>query len=501
MARKPSIKKEIVCKLCNNIFLDLPSSKKQFCSKAHAQQYKGVDKSWIDTRKATCIEKYGNEVAFKSPQVQQKYKDNLKEKYGVENPFLIDTVKDKAKNTINIRYGYNVASQNEQIKDKISQKLKGRIIDRENFINIKWDKLINYQKVSGMVPLFDKEYLENKVNHAFKNKFRFQCNKCSEITEVYLSNGYLPSCKCSDYKGYSLIEDELIVFLSQYISSNDMLLNRRDLLPDRLEIDVYIPKYKLAIEVNGIYWHSESMGKYKEYHLFKTKKCKENDIDLIHILDFEWIYKQPIIKSILLNKIGLVSNKIYARKCVIKEITDTKVLREFLDKNHIQGYTHSSINLGLYYKDDLVSVMTFANNRFKKNSNEYEMVRFCNLLNTNILGGASKLFKHFINNYNTDLKDIVSFSDRRFFTGELYKTLGFDFDKNISPSYIYWKNSKVLGRMSCQKHKLPKLLEVFDNNLTEYENMLANGWKRVWDCGNTRWVYKIKNPHLVIDGD
>lgn len=490
MARPTSIKKEIICKNCNILFLELPSSKKIFCSNKCAQQFKGKDKSWLDNRKKTCLSKYGVDVAFKSKEVQDKYKQNLKEKYGVENPFLVQKFKNKAIQTIKDRFGFDVASKNQNVKDKISKTLKGRIVSRENFIDIKWEKLVKYHEVSGMKPLFNKEYIEkNKLNHVFQNKFKFQCDKCLETTEVFLSNGYLPSCKCSEYKGYSLVEDELFLFLSEYISRDKIFLNRRDILPNRLEIDIYIPSYNLAIEVNGIYWHSESMGKYRDYHLYKTTKCEANNIDLIHILDYEWIYKKPIIQSIILNKIKQISKKIYARKCILKEIKDTKIVRNFLDNNHIQGYTHSSINLGLYYDDELVSLMTFSKNRFKKDSNEWEMVRFCNKLNTNIIGGASKLFKYFNVNSNINNIPVISFSDRRFFKGILYKTLGFKFEKHTSPSYIYWKNDKILNRMSCQKHKLNKLLEKFDNNKTEYENMVSNGWKRVWDSGNAKWIY------------
>jgi hypothetical protein len=491
MARPQSSKKEIICKNCEGIFLELPSSKKIFCSKNCAQQYKGKDKSWLEKREKTCLEKYGTRVASQSEEVQNKLKQSYLTNLGVDNPFKSEIIRNKAKKTINDKYGFNTASQNQDIKDKISKTLKGREIPRNNFINIKWDKLIKYHEVSGMKPLFNKEYIENnKLNHSFNNKFKFQCDKCSSITEVFLSNGYLPSCKCSDYKGYSLIEDELVVFLSEYIPLEQILLNRRDILPNRLEIDIYIPSYNLAIEVNGVYWHSESMGKYRDYHLYKTNKCEENNIDLIHILDYEWIFKKPIIQSIILNKINNIKNKIYARKCIIKEIKDTSIVRNFLDNNHIQGYTHSSINLGLYNNDELVSLMTFSKNRFKKNSNEWEMVRFCNKLNTNNIGGASKLFKYFNILYNTDKIPVVSFSDRRFFKGSLYKILGFEFEKNTSPSYIYWKDNRILNRMSCQKHKLDKLLDNFDSNKTEYENMVFNGWRRVWDSGNIKWIFK-----------
>jgi hypothetical protein len=288
-----------------------------------------------------------------------------------------------------------------------------------------------------------------------------------------------------------LIEDELVVFLFNHLLSSDICLNRRDILPNRQEIDVFIKSHNLAIEINGVYWHSESMGKYKNYHLYKTEKCSEVGINLIHILDYEWVFKKPIIQSIILSKLGIFDDKIYARKCTVNKIEDTTIIRKFLNENHMQGYTHASVSLGLYYNNELVSIMTFGKNRFKKNSNEFEMVRFCNKLNTIVVGGASKLFKHFINNGNNNL-DIVSFADRRFFDGNLYKTLGFEFSTNTSPSYIYWKNNNILNRMSCQKHKLNKLLDIFDAEKSEYQNMLDNGFRRVWDCGNMKFIYKKK---------
>jgi len=305
-----------------------------------------------------------------------------------------------------------------------------------------------------------------------------------------LGGGYLPTCKCSNYVGYSLIEEEVVRFLYEYFGEDEVKLNRRDILPNRQEIDIVIPSLNLAIEINGIYWHSESMGKYRDYHLYKTIKCEEKGISLIHILDHEWLFKKPIIESIIRNRIMKNNNRLYARKGVIREIKDTTLVREFLDKNHVQGYTHASCNLGLFINDELVSLMTFGKNRFKKNSGEIELVRFCNLLNTNVIGASSKLFKYYERHFNNENNDIISFSDRRFFDGNSYKILGFEVDSISKPSYIYWKNNNIKGRMSCQKHKLHNFLEEFDSNLTEYQNMLNNGWRRVWDCGNIKWRKK-----------
>jgi hypothetical protein len=490
MARPIGIRVDKICNNCEIHFEVPPYKEKQtFCSNKCAQQFKGKDKSWLNKREETCLNKYGTKNAFQSEQVQINYKKSMMDKHGVENPFSLQETRDKAKNVLIEKYGFPVASQNKDIGDKISKALKGREMNRENFSEVKYEKILSYCKIVDLTPMFDKEiFIDNKVNVTFKNKFDFKCNKCDSNISVMLGGGYLPACKCSNYKGYSLIEEELVRFVYEHFNEDEVHLNRRDILPNRLELDIYIPKYNIAIEMNGIYWHSESMGKYRDYHLFKTEKCEEKDIRLIHILDHEWRFKKDIIKSILTN-VFKKNKSIYARKCVLKHITDTKIIREFLDQNHIQGYTHAKINLGLYYNDELMSVMTFGKNRFKKNSNEYEMVRFCNKLNFNIIGGASKLFKHFIKHHNVEQYDVISFADRRFFNGGLYKTLGFEFEKNTFPSYIYWKNFEIKNRMSCQKHKLSKLLDIFDNELTEYENMKNNGWRRVWDSGNGKWKF------------
>jgi len=491
MARPKSPPTSHICKKCNNTFYTRPSKKQEFCSNICAQQYKGINKDWLDRRKNTCLEKYGNEIAFKSKQVQDKYKENLIKKYGVYNPFLVKEFKEKAKATIIQRYNVDVAIKNQDIKNKVSKALKNKPKNRINFIEIKWDKILIYCKEVNMEPLFNKEDLNKKLTFYENNKFEFKCKDCHNITKVSLSNGYLPSCKCTEFRGYSLVEEDIYNFLLENISS-EIHIKNKDILPNRLELDIYIPDLSKAIEVNGIYWHSESMGKYRDYHLYKTLKCLEKNIQLIHIFDNEWLFKKPIIQSILRSKFNLIQNKIYARKCEIREIKDSKILREFLNTNHIQGYCYSKWNYGLFYKDELVAVMTFNKNRFKKNSNELELVRFCNKLNTNVIGGASKLFQYFIRNKTNIGDEIISFADRRFSVGHLYYNLGFDFLGNIPPSYFYWKNNIVLKRMSCQKHKLFKLLEKFDVNKTEYENMLNNGYKRVWDCGNIKFKYIVK---------
>jgi very-short-patch-repair endonuclease len=260
--------------------------------------------------------------------------------------------------------------------------------------------------------------------------------------------------------------------------------NRKIINP--YELDIYIPELKLAFEFNGLYWHNE-LNKENNYHLNKTEMCENKGIQLIHIWEDDWLYKKNIVKSIIFNKLGK-SNKIYARKCKIKEVIDNKLIREFLEKNHIQGFIGSKIKIGLYYNDELVSLMTFGNRRIamgKKTTNqdEYELLRFCNKLNTNVIGGASKLFKYFINNYKP--QEITTYADRSFSQGKLYETLGFNFIGKTEPNYYYIIDGIRHYRFNFRKDKLIK--EGFDPNKTEHEIMLNRKIYRIYDSGNLKY--------------
>ena len=179
--------------------------------------------------------------------------------------------------------------------------------------------------------------------------------------------------------------------------------------------------------------------------------------------------------------LGVYDKTVYARKCQIKEV-DSKTSKEFQKAKHIQGAVNSKINLGLYYQDELVSLMTFTKCRFDK-KHEWELLRFCNKLGYHIPGSASKLLSYFEENYKPT--SLVSYADRRWSQGKVYEKLGFKFSHASSPNYWYWKNIEHLqSRVQFQKHKLKGLLENFDESKTEVENMKANGYNRIFDCGN-----------------
>ena len=280
-------------------------------------------------------------------------------------------------------------------------------------------------------------------------------------------------------------ETELVSFIESlgvnFETSNREILNGK-------EIDIYIPSHNIAIEYNGLYWHSEKFID-KNYHLDKTQMCEDKGIQLTHIFEDEWLNKSHIVKSMLRNKLGLSKNKIYGRKTEIK-VVKTKDKGLFLDNNHIQGRVGSTVNLGLYYEDELVSIMTFNKPRLGIGSSfdGYELSRFCNKLDTNVLGGASKLLKHFIKTHQP--KEIRSYADRVISNGSLYETLGFELSHVNKPNYWYVIGGWRKHRFNFRKELLKK--QGFDTeNKTEHQIMLERNIYRIYGCGTLSYRLRL----------
>jgi very-short-patch-repair endonuclease len=333
-----------------------------------------------------------------------------------------------------------------------------------------------------VIPLFE---FENYTGVA--GEYPFQCTKCGHKFVSTLNNGAIPRCtRCYPHinmRGTSNIEQELQEFIENFgipSKRNDRIL----IYP--YELDIIIPSKKIAFELNGLYWHSELNGKGKEYHVEKTELCKKAGYRLIQIFEDEWIDQQEIVKSRIKHILGLSFKRVYARDCVVVELSNYEK-NVFMKCNHSQGHAVTSVRLGLRYNDELVAAMTFAVPRFSKQY-EWELVRYVTANGWSVVGGAGKLFSAFKKKYNP--KSVVSYADRRWSEGNLYETIGFSFSHTSAPNYWYINNGYREHRIKYQKHKLPSILSKFDPNKTEWENMIIAGYDRIWDCGNLVYVWK-----------
>jgi hypothetical protein len=254
------------------------------------------------------------------------------------------------------------------------------------------------------------------------------------------------------------------------------------------ELDIYIPSAKLAIEVNGLRWHSHhpslSKPEDRKRHISKTLIAKENGVTLMHITDYEWKHKTDIIKSMIVSRLNL-NKKIHARKCIIKPVAKQQE-KEFLNLYHIQGFTGSSAAIGLYYHDELVMLISIGIPRYNK-TYTHEIIRMCAISGITVVGGVSKLVAYLKNTYPNS--NILSYCDLSKGTGIGYENAGFVLEGMTSPGY-FWTNSAIMiSRSKCQKANLQKWLPSYDNTLSEAVNMFNAKYRRYWDCGNA--IYRL----------
>lgn len=405
----------------------------------------------LSKRRTSLIQNWGSVENFYD-HVQDKIRENSLVKYSVDHHLSHPDV-------INKRINSYIQTKNDKIKDSLPIGI--------SFVSKVWN--------------------ENKTDIVISLK----CDKCNNGFEI---NRQFLSFRISNQKEICLICNPVLsgksgmeIELQNFISENyngEVIKNSKNITDG--ELDIYLPDLKLAIEFNGLFWHSSEF-KESTYHLNKTIKCNDLGIDLIHIWEDDWVYKSDIVKSIILNKLNK-SNKIGARKCSIRNLTNDEY-RDFLIKNHIQGHVGALIKIGLIFDNEIVGVMSFGNLRKslgqKSKNGHYELLRFANKLGYVVVGGASKLFKYFIKNY-TPLS-IISYSDRSRSNGNLYKKLGFDFIKHSDPNYYYIIDEVRKHRFNFRKDKLVKMGE--DPNLTEIEIMKNKKINRIFDCGSDKWEF------------
>jgi hypothetical protein len=444
----------------------------------------------LEKRKKTNLEKYGTEFVAQNKNIKEKTKKTNLEKYGVENPQQNKEVKEKTNNTILKKYGVDNISQLDEIKEKKKETcFKNFGVDNPFHSKIIINKAVNTRKEKEFIPkvvkylkYFDLELLDVYSN--FNNEYSFRCLKCNNIFKSTFFNvwqriGKCPKC-CRNYN-ISNEEKELV----DYIKSLNLEIqeNIRNLIPP-YELDISIPTKNIAIEFNGLYWHSEINKSNKFYHFNKLKLCKDKGIKLIQIFEDEWLFKKDIVKSRLKHILNNNDNiRINARKCIIKEI-DSKTKNEFLELYHIQGKDTSNIKLGAFYNNQLISIMTFSHGNISKGSksenNIWELNRFCSNHNYHIPGIASKLLTYFKRNYFWN--EIFSYADLRWSEGNVYYKLGFILDYITKPNYWYFKNQKRIHRFNLRKRKdEPK-------DISERLLRLKEGYERIWDCGNMKFI-------------
>lgn len=361
-------------------------------------------------------------------------------------------------------------------------------LQRKKSFEGQMDNIFDRISAHDCIPLFTKEMYTGVIDN---KQYKFKCGICGNEFEDTLDNGKFPVCRVCNPKlkfhPNKKIENEMFDFLKEAIGDTKIITNDRKVIYPK-EIDFYIPILNLAIEVDGLFWHSE-IYKTNKYHLEKTVELKKKQIRTIHIFEDEWNNHKELVKKKLKHILKCSSNKkIYAKNCEIKKIQPTEC-NAFLNAHHIQGSSASYLKLGLYYKKLLVAVMTYSTPRVALGNNGkenfVELSRFCTNTDYIVIGAASKLLSYFIKNYNPT--KIISYADLRWtsFDDNLYKKLKFSFVKQTLPNHFWCKNSKRYHRFNFTKGSLIK--RGYDKTKTVTQIMRELGYYRVWDCGHLKY--------------
>lgn len=452
------------CKICGKSieYMCSPKEKPKCCSQSCINELK----------RRTVFEKYGvdnvnqlqavkDKISRKnsSEAVKEKRKKTCLERYGVDNVSKSDIVKDKIKDTFLARYGKSNAMQIQKFKDKYD-----------------WDSIIQ-KRCNTMMERYGVTYsldipeVKQRVKDVHMKKYG--------VPYFVMTEAYRHPAKSN-----------VISKINQKFS-NDLacngIINQLEFPVGDNVYDIWVKNSNILIEINPTYTHNSfgnhwnKEGLKSNYHLMKTKNAELNNYRCIHV--FDWDNIEAIINQLLLDR-----TTIYARNCSIR-IVDSRTAVEFESLNHLQGSCKGqAVCLGLYDDMQLIQIMTFGKPRYNRNY-QWELLRLCTRSGYRIVGGASKLFKYFIETYSP--QSIISYCDRSKFTGEVYETLGMKLHHMTEPAKIWSKGVKKVTDNLLRQRGFDQLFDAnYGKGTSNEELMLQHGWLPIYDCGQAvyEWV-------------
>ena len=459
-----------------------------YCQYGRRKKFNGYNHLYSCNRKCPCVrekfertmnDRYGVSNALQNKKIFKSFTETLKQRYDATN--LNQAFSEKRKQTNLLKYGAETPLESQQIREKCNNtyyKNSGfktpfsKFNHKENqqfYIDLKRDKQIEK---------FENEYDQDKIKETLSNYSYYKSSEILGLTPTRLKviairNGWddlLP--KKSSYEN----------LISRFLNENSIVYkqNTRSIISP-YELDFYIPEHNLAIEFHGLCRHGEDFSKKdKTYHRMKMDLCRERDIHLIQIFEDEFNNHQDTIFSIIKSFCKIDKNRIFARKCNIIQI-GTKEARNFCERYHLQGYSSSSVRYGVYYGLDLVAVVTYK----KRKAEVYELSRYCVLPDVSLVGVLARVQKRFKSEHS--FKHLFTYSDNRYFKGDVYKKIGFSYERDTVINYWYFRNSdRRYHRLSFTKQRLVK--KGYDSSMTEWQIMKSLGYDRIWDCGNKKWI-------------
>lgn len=475
------------CKICKKrlnyrAYIQLKAGKTiHTCSKECRKKYVPIT---IQTRGETLFKKYGVFNISSLQSIKDIKSKKAFERYGAPCVFQSEEIKSKIRKTCLEKYGVNWAAKSKIVVDKVKAAAKNRTPEEKAKVSANVKAAAKKRFLPILIERFKKYNLEfinpdeyegyNNFYHKTNKEYRFRCLTCSTEFQRLLHTGHDPRywCPTCNKSSVSQPEKELASWIGNHFNIS---YNNRQLIAP-LELDIFIPNKNIAIEFDGLYFHS---SKPSRYHLEKTLRCEEKEIKLIHVFEDEWYFKKCQIKSLLKDIIGFGKTKLDDEKCVVKPI-DRKTAESFLNKYSLNGFKPAKHFLGIFYKERLIFVGSFATPKANKNYN-WEFNNFASMFNFTVNNVLEKCIAFFKANYSDS---IIYYNNRRF---PLF--INGNIIKKTKPSFYYVKGRYRFNRLDFTKDKQATLFENFDINLSEQQNMFNNGYNIIYDCG--KLIYEL----------
>ena len=473
---------------CSNSDITVQQKQQNTTMKNYGVLHPAQNKKVLEKMKSTCVEKYGAENGHGEEQ-KQKIKENCLRKYGVESSFQREDVIQKSKQTKIERYGQEDFTNRSKCKETMQQKYGVSNCSQlpDHLLKVSETKT---QRYGSSTYNNSTKMLKTKASRRDNFEKENDCVSVKKLIKLYgagwtqtpfyktiiikhEANCYVKNADVQQIIDYvetvgSRFEKDVYEYVTSIYSGEVIRRTRKVIAPQ--ELDIFIPEKNIAIECNGSYWHSSEHGVPKNYHITKSKLCKEQGLRLIHIYEWEWVNNQDKIKQLLNIALGTVS-RIYARQCEVREISNQEA-KPFNEATHLQGHRTAQVTYGLFYNNELVQLMSFSQTRYNrnlKNDNEWEIIRGCPGSNNIVVGGVSKLFKHFVREKQPS--KVFSYCDFNKFDGKSYLTLGMSFEGYTGPNK-WW----LLPTGNAIPRNPRKYMELKGNNT-------------VWGSGSLRFVW------------
>lgn len=422
--------------------------------------------------KKTNLQRYGSECVLASEAIHQKVAETNKKNLGVEYPFQSKEIQNKIHGIIKEKYGVAHPIQNPDVFDKMKETCKKRYggFTMENE-DLKKQVYETNEKVWGTKYPSQTDEVKRRISETCKERYgvNWPCQKVEP----------------SDYNRISKINQEF----SRLLDENNIPYEMEYPLENySYDFRIKLGKGRTFIEIDPSITHNSlfsvfdknSRGLDKEYHQRKSQFAKELGFHCIHVFDWDdWNSIIDVIKA---------KESIYARKCMVQEI-DNRTCNLFEDKYHLQGKCNKqTYRYGLYYRGELVEVMTFGKPRYNKQY-EYEVLRLCTSSKYKVIGGASKLFHHFITQMNPS--SIISYCDKAKFSGYVYEAIGMAHIRDTQPSEIWSRGKEKVTTRLLLARGYDQLFNAHYGKGTDNRELMKNdGWLPVFDCGQSVYEWK-----------